>query len=246
MWILTNLATARNISIDNKNKIKKVEYVDMNKQVHELAKKIWDYHHMNQKLERADCILVLGSHDTRVAERGAQLFLKGWAPILVFSGGIAHENDLLATRWGKPEADVFADIAIKMGVPKDKIFIENKSKNGGENVAFTKRLLEENNIKVKSVIAVQKPYIERRAFATIRKTWPEIKCVITSPQISFEDYPTEKILENKVINIMVGDLQRIKIYPEKGFQIPQEIPEEVWATYEELIRLGYTKHLIAE
>ena len=201
---------------------------------------------MNQKLGKADCILVLGSHDTRVAERGAQLFLKGWAPTLVFSGGIAHENDLLATGWGKPEADVFADIAIKIGVPKDRILIENKSKNCGENIAFTKRLLEENNIKVKSVIAVQKPYMERRTYATIKKVWPEVDCVVTSPQISFKDYPTEKILKDDVINIMVGDLQRIKIYPEKDFQISQDIPKEVWAAYEELVQIGYINGLMAE
>jgi hypothetical protein len=43
---------------------------------------------------------------------------------------------------------------------------------------------------------------------------------------------------------MVGDLQRIKVYPEKGFQISQDIPDDVWKAYEELVRLGYTKHLV--
>ena len=42
---------------------------------------------------------------------------------------------------------------------------------------------------------------------------------------------------------MVGDLQRIKIYPDKGFQIPQEIPEDVWAAYEALVSAGYDQHL---
>jgi len=54
------------------------------------AKKLWDYHHMNHTLVNADCILVLGSHDTRVAERGAELYLQGWAPLLVFSGGLGN------------------------------------------------------------------------------------------------------------------------------------------------------------
>jgi hypothetical protein len=43
---------------------------------------------------------------------------------------------------------------------------------------------------------------------------------------------------------MVGDLQRLRVYPEKGFQIPQEIPADVWAAYEELVRAGYDKYLI--
>lgn len=45
---------------------------------------------------------------------------------------------------------------------------------------------------------------------------------------------------------MVGDLQRIKEYPAKGFQIPQEIPDNVWSAYEKLGCVGYTSHLINE
>jgi len=39
------------------------------------AKIIWDYMLMHQELKKADAILVFGSHDTRAAERGAELFL---------------------------------------------------------------------------------------------------------------------------------------------------------------------------
>ena len=56
-------------------------------------------------------------------------------------------------------------------------------------------------------------------------------------------------IKNKVdefIKDMVGDLERIKLYPEKGFQIPQDIPSDVWEAYKELVRMGYTKHLIRE
>jgi uncharacterized SAM-binding protein YcdF (DUF218 family) len=88
--------------------------------------------------------------------------------------------------------------------------------------------------------------MERRSFATFKKHWPDKKLVVTSPQISFEEYPTEEISMEKVINIMVGDLQRIKIYPEKGFQVYQEIPGEVWDAYERLVILGFDKHLIKE
>lgn len=37
--------------------------------VEKLAKIIWDYHHMNHKLEKADVIIVMGSHDIQVVER---------------------------------------------------------------------------------------------------------------------------------------------------------------------------------
>ena len=54
------------------------------------AKKLWEYHHLNHTPANADYILVLGSHDLRVAERGAELYLQGWAPILIFSGGLGN------------------------------------------------------------------------------------------------------------------------------------------------------------
>lgn len=212
-------------------------------EVEKLAKIIWDYHHLNQKLEKADCILVLGSHDLRIAEYGAKLFLENWAPLIIFSGGLGH---LTKEIWNEPEADQFARIAINMGVPKEKIIIENKSTNTGENIKFTRELLKEKNIDPKKFIVVQKPYMERRSYATFKKVWPEKEFVVTSPPISFEDYPDKLRTKEDVIGIMAGDLQRIKLYAEKGFQIPQEIPNDVWGAYEKLVKAGYTKHLIKE
>ncbi|HEY5368672.1 MAG TPA: YdcF family protein [Hanamia sp.] len=206
-----------------------------------LAQKLWDYHHMNQVPEKSDCILALGSHDLRVAERAAELYLDGLAPILVMSGGLGNFTKEM---WTEKEADKFAATAIKKGVPANAILIENRSTNTGENILFTQKLLEEKRLNPESFIVVQKPYMERRCFATFKKHWPDKKLVVTSPQISFEEYPTEEISMEKVINIMVGDLQRIKIYPRKGFQVYQEIPAEVWNTYEDLVTLGFDEHLI--
>jgi hypothetical protein len=91
---------------------------------------------------------------------------------------------------------------------------------------------------------VQKPYMERRSLATFKKHWSEKKLIVTSPQITFEEYATDEIPLEMVIHIMVGDMQRIKIYAEKGFQVYQEIPEDVWDAYEQLVKLGYDEHLI--
>lgn len=206
-----------------------------------LAKRLWDYHHMNHKLEKSDCILALGSHDYRVADRAAELYLQGWASLLIFSGGLGN---LTQHVWTESEADQFARIAVKHGVPSEAILIENKSTNTGENILFTRQLLKEKGLDPHSFIVVQKPYMERRSYATFKKHWPNKELIVTSPQFSFEDYPTEEIPAEKVINIMVGDLQRIKYYPAKGFQIEQDVPDDVWQACERLIEMGYNKHLI--
>lgn len=206
-----------------------------------LAKKLWDYHHLNHIVEKLDCILVLGSHDLRVAERAAELYLEGFAPLIIFSGGLGRLTEGV---WPEPEADLFAKIAVSKGVPREAILIENKSTNTGENILFTQQLLKEKNVEIGSFIVVQKPYMERRSFATFKKHWPDKKLIVTSPQILFEEYFTTEITAEQVINIMAGDLQRIKIYAEKGFQIHQQIPADVWQAYEQLVKAGYDKHLI--
>ena len=206
-----------------------------------LAKTLWDYHHMNHDLERSDCILVLGSHDTRVAERGAESYLQGWAPLLIMSGGLGR---LTKDMWKETEADLFAKIAIEKGVPPEAILIENRSTNTGENIIFTKELLQQKHLDPQSFIVVQKPYMERRSFATFKKHLPDKNLCVTSPHIAFENYPTEELPMERVINIMVGDLQRIKIYAEKGFQIEQEIPVDVWKAYERLVEMGFDEQVI--
>jgi uncharacterized SAM-binding protein YcdF (DUF218 family) len=217
----------------------------MEQRIRLLAEKIWRYHQLGHELSKADAILVLCSHDTSVARRGAELFLDGWAPLLIFSGG---RGSITSRLWHEAEADLFARIAVEMGVPQDRILVENRSTNTGENVLFTKHLLSEHGLDPHSFIVVQKPYMERRSYATFRKVWPGKDLIVTSPRVSLDEYLTkyshESLSADDVIGIMVGDLQRIRVYPEKGFQIHQDIPEDVSEAYDELVRAGYDGHLL--
>lgn len=213
----------------------------ISKEVLAAARKLWDYHHLYQTPVPSDCILVLGSLDLRVANRGAELYLQGLAPILLFSGGLGKVTKGM---FKAPEADLFARIALDMGVPAEAIFIENQSTNTGENILFTQRLLEDKGLHPQTFLLVQKPYMERRSYATFKKHWPDKDLIVTSPQIPFDEYATPEVPMERVIELMVGDLQRIKIYPEKGFQIPMEIPGDVMAAYEELVASGFTGHLV--
>jgi uncharacterized SAM-binding protein YcdF (DUF218 family) len=217
----------------------------LNDRVRTLAERIWRYHQLNHQLSAADVILVLCSYDKAVAERGAQLFLEGWAPLLIFSGGLGSITKRL---WQEPEADQFAAIAVGMGVPAESILIENRSTNTGENVLFTQQLLAAKQIDPAKFILVQKPYMERRSYATFKKRWPDKEALVTSPSGSFEQYlsrySNDALSTDDVISIMVGDLQRIRLYPAKGFQIEQHIPDDVWEAFEALVDAGYDRHLI--
>jgi uncharacterized SAM-binding protein YcdF (DUF218 family) len=205
------------------------------------ARLIWDYHHVGHVLEPADCIIALGSHDTRVAGRAADVFLQGWAPLLVLSGNLGA---LTSGVWDRPEAEIFADVAAGRGVPRDRMIVEDRSTNTGENVVNTRALLAARGLEPRKAIAVQKPYMERRTEATFRQRWPELAVIVTSPQISFDDYPNEAIGREDVIHIMVGDFQRLTIYADNGWSTRQDIPPEVQRAFEGLVAAGYTRRLI--
>lgn len=208
------------------------------------GKILWDYHILNEKVKKSEVILGFGSHDLNVAKRCAQLFLDGYGDYIIFTGGLGR---ITKNIWNMSESEKFCEVAISMGVPKDKIIIETVASNTGENIANTKELLKKLHLYPKSFLVVDKPYRERRTFATIKKQWSEINFIITSPIYSYEDYcefySSGEISKQDFISIMVGDLQRIDLYGKNGFQIEQEIPPKVWNAYNKLVDLNYNKYL---
>ncbi|MDP3964705.1 MAG: YdcF family protein [bacterium] len=217
-----------------------------------LAKILWDYHHVHHALRPADLIICFTSLDLSVPEYVAELFQKKFASRVLFagneakSGDIQDENNIQRVDWGMSEADKFAEVAIQRGVPGDAILIENQSNNSGDNVLMSHALLKGKELIPRIIILVQKPTMERRAYATFKKLWPEkdYELMVTSPPHTFERYIKEVVDADTIINIMVGDVQRIQLYPAKGFQIPQNVPAEVKEAFFQLVQLGYTKHLI--
>lgn len=211
--------------------------------VDDYAQKILNYMRLDMELKPADAILGLGSLDIRIAERAAQLMLDGYGDLLIFSGGYGKITKNTNT---KTEAEIFRDIAIRKGVPESKILIEPRSRNTGENILFTEKLLHEKGIKIRSLTVVTKPYMERRVYATFKKQWLDknIELFVTSPPFTYEEHFSGNAPKELVLNLMVGDLQRIKEFPKRGFQIEQEIPADVWEAFEMLVAMGYDKHLL--
>lgn len=207
----------------------------------EEIKVLWNYMKMNQQLKKADCIIGLGSVDTNVANIASELYLKGYADKVFFSGGLGKITNKI---WNETEAEKFAKIAIKKGVPKEKIYIEKESTNTGDNFRFTKRMIEELQLDIKSCIVVCKPYDEKRARASFKKIMPEFEVIITSENISCEEYYRKNGTE--WINVLVGDIQRMKLFYEKGWQVKMDIPKDVWDAYEVLVKKGYDKFVFKD
>ena len=213
--------------------------------VREHVIRIWDYMHMGQLPEQVDCIVGFGCYDEDIPVRCAELYRQGYAPVVVFSGGLGRNTTGLFT---ETEAERFARIAETHGVPRERIVLEDRSSNSAENLLFTPRVLEQQGITAKKIIAVHKPYMERRLLAAMGVYWPGVSAVITSPRVTLEEHLAHAasvgMSEKRVLDTIVGDLQRMKVYAQKGYQIPQEIPEEVWGAFVNLCKMGYTGQLV--
>lgn len=208
-----------------------------------LAKVLWDYHCIPNKPTRADIILVLGSSDTRVAVEAAKLALDGLAQLLVISGGLGK---VTAQDGGDTEAKRFAKVAEAMGVADNIILLEEAATNTGDNFVKSRSLLQSRGQTPQTAIFVTKPYMKRRALATALKQWPEVQWIPHAPPISFEQYPDQTVPAEQMIQLMVGDLQRISVYPAMGFQAEQFIPPEVWQAYRDLVALGFDRYVIKD
>ena len=197
-----------------------------------------------------DVILVCCSNDLRVAIRGAELWLAGAAPTLLFSGGVGVLTAGLFG--GRSEAQAFADAAAAAGVPRAAMLVEGASTNTGENARFSAALLAEAGAAPPSrILLVQKPFMERRTLATFLKQWPLAApappvFAVTSPQIALPAYAESArgLSLAEIIAVAVGDAQRIATYPRAGFQAYQRVPQEAWDAVKTLIRAGYTSHAI--
>lgn len=217
----------------------------MEQRVLDLTRILWDYMHLNQRVEPSDVIVGFGCYDEDIPKRCAELYREGYAPYVAFSGGLGRNT---AGIWTKTEAERFAAIAISEGVPEEKLILENKSTNSAENLLFTPKVLAEQGVKAEKIIAVHKPYMERRLWSAMQVYWPEVQAVYTSPQVTLEEHIAHAeaigMTDRGVVETIVGDIQRMELYALKGYQVPVEIPARVWDAYHTLVNLGYSGQTI--
>ena len=205
---------------------------------------IWDYLGLHQPPKKADVIVGFGNFNDNIARRAAELYHQGLAPKVLFTGGLGRNTLGLLP---ETEADRFARVAMEWGVPECDIIKEDKSTNTAENILFTRKKLEELGVPHGHILGVHQPFMERRITAAMGVYWPELRFSVTSPQVTIpqylEDAKRQGVTENASISVIVGDFQRMKLYADKGWQLPQQIPEAAWQAFHQLVEMGYDKQL---
>ncbi|MCI6486769.1 MAG: YdcF family protein [Candidatus Limivicinus sp.] len=206
---------------------------------------IWDYMHMNMALAKADCIVGFGCYNDDIPLRCAELYHQGWAPKVLFTGGLGRNTREL---WTESEAARFGRIALAQGVPEKDLILEDKATNSAENILFTREKLRSLGLPCEKLIGVHKPFMERRVYAAMKVYWPEAELIVTSPQLDLDKYIARSVAqglsEQTVIDVIVGDFQRMEVYAERGYQIPQVIPDEQRRCFAELVAAGCTSELV--
>ncbi|MFG3169239.1 YdcF family protein [Streptomyces sp. NPDC048200] len=205
------------------------------------AQLLWDFQQMGHEPRSCSVAVGLGSHDLGVADTTADLYCRGMFPLIVFTGATSRTT---RDRMPRGEAEHYRERAMELGVPEQAILVEPKARNTGENIRFSRTLLEERHVPVSSVLLVSKPYEERRSYATACKLWPEVEWVCASTSMALPEYADSIGDARLVLDMLVGTQQRLAVYPRQGFMIEQQIPRDVTAAYERLRAEGFTNRLV--
>ncbi|MEU5046174.1 YdcF family protein [Streptomyces griseorubiginosus] len=205
------------------------------------ARLLWDYHRMHHTPRPCSAAVGLGSHDLGVADVTSELYHQGMAPVIVFTGATSPTTQ---ARMPRGEAVHYRERALRLGVPETAVLLEPRATNTGENIEFSKAVLAEAGVMVSSVLLVSKPYEERRSYAMMRKLWPEVEVVCASTPMGLREYADSIGDARMVIDMVVGALQRVLLFPGWGLAIKQDVPDAVVAAYERLRDQGFTSRLI--
>ncbi|MEH0545875.1 YdcF family protein [Streptomyces sp. B21-105] len=205
------------------------------------AQLLWDYQQMHHESRPCSVAIGLGSHDLGVADTTVDLYRRGMMPLIVFTGATSRTTQ---DRMPRGEAEHYRDRALELGVPADVILVEPNARNTGQNITLSRALLVEHSIDVSSVLLVSKPYEERRAYATARKLWPGVEFVSASTPMTLATYVDAIQDARRVVDMLVGSLQRLMIYPAQGFLISQDVPDEAIRAYKRLVARGFTSRLV--
>ena len=175
-----------------------------------------------ESLPVCDAVFLFGSSKTdQIPKSGANLFTQGLARKIICSG--KHAMRFTSGPSGFPtEADWYADVLRKEGIPQEAIILEKESTNTLENVLFGISTCHKQSFYPKSLILCPIPPLCCRSLATFQKQFPEIQVFGYTFEFPIEDY-----LSPDRIKRVLGEFERFDEYAAKGDMIKVDVPQDV-------------------
>lgn len=166
--------------------------------------------------EKADAIFLPGGSHPRQPEYAAELYRRGYAKWCIPSGGVSVKF----AKWPgvrskaeiydgdyKTDCEFFTDVLLKNGVPGTAVIGENRSGHTRDNAFFTRKTVDENNIKLSTALIVCKAFHARRCLMLYQMAFPNVKikvCPVHCYNITKDNwYKSEKGIDR-----VLGELAR--------------------------------------
>lgn len=175
--------------------------------------------------EKADIIFIPGSSNWVLAETAARLYKEGVAGKIMPSGMYFYQfgrfmNERVTDERYKgvyrTEAEFLASVLIKNGVPEENVIKEERATNTYENAIFSKELIKEMGIEVKTAILCPQAFHARRAFMTYSHLFPDTEFYVvptdTQGITAGNWHKTER-----GIQVVLGELKKCGEYFEEYF-----------------------------
>lgn len=169
---------------------------------------ITDFIFIEDAPAKADIILIPGGSKAQLAEKAAELFKQGLAPLILFSGGYNEKIPDWKSEW-----EYLRNIAVAKGVPESAFLKEDQAKNTFDNARLSWETIQRNNLNIKKVIFVCKSYHARRALLTYQTVFPSNVEFIVCPIVDDLDIKKDNwFLDDKKISRVMEEVEKIGKY----------------------------------
>lgn len=187
---------------------------------------ISNYIFVSDAPEKSDVIFLPGGSHPEQPEYAAELYHKGYAKWLIPSGGISVKRDKWLGVRSKAEiyngnyqsdCEFFTDVLNKNGVSMDAIIRENKSGHTRDNAFFSRKIVDEKGIEIKTALIICKAFHARRCLMLYQMAFPDVEikvCPIHCYNITKDNWYKSEQGINRVLgelgrcgNQFVGDIK---------------------------------------
>ena len=171
---------------------------------------------ISDELKKSDIIFVPGNSSPQMAEKAAQLYKEGLAPLILPSGRYSNIKGYFDAPKSKSEIyngtyntefEFLKDVLIKNDVPSSAILKEDRSQYTYQNALFSKEVTDKLGLKIKHCIICCKSYHARRCLMYYEKVYQDAEimiCPVDIDNITKENwYKT-----NKGIETVLGEFKR--------------------------------------
>ncbi|WP_426347901.1 YdcF family protein [Alloiococcus sp. CFN-8] len=159
----------------------------------DINKDISDFIFVEDIPQKADAIMITGGSYPEAAEMAADLWKSSYAPVIFIGGGVSiktgrfpgpRSNREIYNKEYETEYDFYKDVLLLNGVPEEAIVGENKSGFTRENAVFTRKVVDEHNIKINKVLLICKSFHARRSLMFYQSAFPKVEFLVIPYNVS--------------------------------------------------------------